>query len=116
MLGLLAHLFACLPQAAGSWKFAINREGGEPTEAIHVKPAAAFARQGEVLSFLDVQARARFEAEAAIGYIPAASGETVWPFLETDGSHDGQLEPLRLRKRAWLAGDRLVVIVHCYSE
>ena len=105
MLGLLAHLFACLPR-----DFTTNREAGAPPcERISVRPMGIFARPGEVLSFLDVQARARMQAEAAIGYIPAASGETVWPFLERDG-HGGQPAPLRTRKREWAADDRLVVI------
>ena len=81
-----------------------------------MKPASDYAWPGEQLSFLDVQARARFQAEAAIGFLPAASDEVVWPFLEIDGGvdgGDGQQEPLRARKRVWLAADRLVVIEHC---
>ena len=96
----------------------MSRQGEKPPEVISVKSAGLLAYPGEVLSFLEVQARARCEAEAAIGYIPSASGETVWPFLEADGGHRGQSDalPLRQRKRAWVPGDRLVVIETAYSD
>ena len=87
--------------------FTTNATGGEAAELsefITVKSARVFARAGEWLSFIDLQARARMRAEAAIGYI--AGGETVWPFLEKDG----QSQPLRLRKREWSEDDRVVVV------
>lgn len=108
LLGLMAHIFACGPRADGSWEFAINHEaGGTPPECISVKPASDFAWPEEEMSFSDIVARVRMQGEAAIGYIPATSGDVVWPYLE---KHEGQTELLLTRDRVWLAGDRIVVI------
>lgn len=105
LLRLLAHLFACGPRADGSWEFTVNQEGHTPDQFIRLRPASAFLWPGEEITFIDVQARARMQGEAALGYVPAASSAIVWPFLEK-----GTGSALLTRKRTWLDGDRVIVI------